>query len=948
MTLAFWGVLGGICWLSIAFAQVPPSLWLAQYYADIGAGIPRDTVADAAYIEEFFSEETQNTISSVTQSLTPSEGRDTRFTQLMSDAAALGARATDIIEKAQSGEADVTEIEDYAADLEGVLDQLSDVRDEWTDEQLDTRFGEGTAAGLDRLKLYLETPALQNSRTGDYALLDFGTAAVAAAFDALQSDPSKLTADQAAALRTPGVLQLVDHFHELGMITDEERAFYLAVPTVEFRSGKPAIQSMGELDALLQEDEVDLNAVASLLEQSGEAIRTMLFTYQRNLPAGDPKRDELEGQLINLRFLRHLTTRGADGELLAEKIEVIGSLIETIEKGQDTDGSAAARLVEIHETDGDAINRMLTAIIATLPDGHPAKQGYVDILGRMNDLAPFVERGTDGLAAVQKPSQLDATQGRLTEIFETVQDFAENNGFSPNERDQLAGFLSKRLGVSRDTLEDLLDEVAQTGNNNLPPGALADLLTELLSSPGLYANIDVIAGRSAVDPDLFSQDDDPSTDFTDITTGGAVTAASELVEVYFIPAGGLEGGLTVYVNRSTGRVGAVGTVDGGPSLPSSYVGSFAGTLDPSSGTISGLFIGHSEALEDDDLDYRQDNGMGTQGRIITTLSFPATLFDGKTGDITTNAISIDPGSIPLSVTSVEETSDAGPAILLRQIPASDLQDTERDFVGYAAGLLISRDDGSLIDNGRTTGAGRDRMVSVNALANTASLDLGSIFSLAGPFEIGNLSDSNIAVFGPQDFFVSEIETPLTDPKFRTAQAGLVPGFSYVGWGRFRADQDRIDAGPPASRDQAIANISFVFGDSALSKAELPTSATANYQGPLAGSGYDASIGPEGHFDITGSVDLDVNFGADTVDGTFSIGAVGNPMPPEIINVDNGVITGDGALDFDLTGTGGFTGINGGGEGRFFGTPGVAEEVGGSFNASDADVTVQGVFAGQKQ
>ena len=145
--------------------------------------------------------------------------------------------------------------------------------------------------------------------------------------------PPSLPQTRPAALRTPGVLQLVDHFHELGMITDEERAFYLAVPTVEFRSGKPAIQSMGELDALLQEDEVDLNAVASLLEQSGEAIRTMLFTYQRNLPAGDPKRDELEGQLVNLRFLRQLTTRGGDGELLAEKIEEIGSLIETIEKG---------------------------------------------------------------------------------------------------------------------------------------------------------------------------------------------------------------------------------------------------------------------------------------------------------------------------------------------------------------------------------------------------------------------------------------------------------------------------------------------------------------------------------------------------------------------------------------------------------------------------------------
>ena len=148
----FWGVLGGMCWLSIAFAQVPTSLWLAQYYSDIGAGIPRDAEADAAYIEEFFSEETQNTISSVTRSLTPAEGRDSRFIQFMADAAALGTRATDIIEKAQSGEADISEIDDYAADLEGVLDQLSDVRDEWTDEQLDTRFGEGTAAGLDRFE----------------------------------------------------------------------------------------------------------------------------------------------------------------------------------------------------------------------------------------------------------------------------------------------------------------------------------------------------------------------------------------------------------------------------------------------------------------------------------------------------------------------------------------------------------------------------------------------------------------------------------------------------------------------------------------------------------------------------------------------------------------------------------------------------------------------------
>ena len=663
---------------------------------------------------------------------------------------------------------------------------------------------------------------------------------------------------------------------------------------------------------------------------------------------GDPGYEEAQANRIKFALVMRLTRRAGDGELVVTKLMKYRSLLEAIQSGDDGDGTLTEQLISLYESYDTDMRSLLEDIVAILPEGTPAQEAYETVLNQFENMGPLLTRGSDGTAPIQDPQRIGALNERLEDFSDLAQRIMGEEGLTPENQANLTRLLSERFGVSEKTVDELLQEAAQANGGALPPGALADLIDELINSPGLYANIDVIAGRSAVDPDLFSQSDDPSTDYTDITTGGAVASASEMIEVYFIPSGGIEGGLTVYVNRSTGRVGAIGTVDGGPNLPSSYVGSFAGTLNQSSGTISGLFIGHSEALEDDDLDYRQDNGMGTQGRIITTLSFPASLFDGQTGDVTSDAIFIDPGSVPLSVTSVEDTSDAGPAILLRQIPASDLQDTERDFVGYAAGLLISRDDGSLIDNGRTTGAGRDMMVSINALANTASLDLGSIFSLAGPFEIGNLSDSNTAVFGPQDFFISEIETPLTDPKFRTAQAGLVPGFSYVGWGRFRADQDRIDPGPPAARDQAIANISFVFGDSALSKAELPTSATANYQGPLAGSGYDASVGTDGHFDITGSVDLDVDFGADTVDGTFSIGAVGNPMPPETIDVDNGVITGDGALDFDLTGTGGFTGINGSGEGRFFGTPGVAEEVGGSFTASDADVTVQGAFAGQKQ
>lgn len=925
-----------------------PTEWLAQYYQDIADGTGRNDQDDADYIAANFPQSTQAQIQGIVATMQQTTV-DPRLPRLITAVTALlpmAEEATQLMNAAADGTLDPSDLDAYAReDTAAALDEFQAAVSQLTDEELTTLLGD-EAENIRTLTTLITAPLLKNE-DDTYALMDVANPFFIEATELLQTDPSALTSVHMDALNAQGVRKILRVMNQLGAISDTDLVQFSAA-SVRASDGQSIIPVMAQLDEEMSKDPPDFEAVAAIMEKDGRGIRNVVTTLANGLQPGDPGYEEAQANRIKLALINRLTRRADDGELVVTKLTKYRSLLDAIQRGDDEDGTLTEQLISLYKTHGGDMRDLLEAIVEILPEGVPGREDYVNALNLFDNMGPLLTRGADGTAPIQDPQRVGAINERLQDFSDLVQQTVGDEGLTPENQANLTRFLSDRFGVSENTVRSLLKKAAQANGGDLPPGALADLIDELINSSGLFANIDVIAGRSAIDPDLFSQDDDPSTDFTDITTGGAVSAASELVEVYFIPSGGIEGGITVFINRSTGRVGAVGTIDGGPSLPSSYVGSFAGTLNQSSGMITGLFVSHSEALEDDDLDYRQDDGMGTQGRIITTLSFPVAWFDGQTGDVTTNAIFIDPGSIPLSITNIEDTGDAGPAILLRQVPAADLVDMEREFVGYAAGLLIDRDSGGLIDSGRTTDDGRDMMVQTNVGQNTASLDIGSIFSLAGPFDIGNLTDSNIAVFSPHDFFVSEIEAPLTDPIFKSAQAGLVPGFSYVGWGRFRADLDNVDPGPPASRDQAIANISFVFGDSALSKAELPTNATANYQGPLAGSGYDASIGPEGHFDITGSVDLDVNFGADTVDGTFSIGAVGNPSPPETLNVDNGVITGDGALDFDLTGTGGFTGIDGTGEGRFFGTPGVAEEVGGSFNAGDADVTVQGVFAGQKQ
>ncbi len=931
--------------VGIAAAQTPTQ-WLSQYYEDAALGTTRDEAADDAYIAANFNPQEQANIEARVISLAGVEGRETRLDGLLNQLTALGAQAVQLFQDLQDGTLDAEVLDNYEEAAAPVLSLLAAVRADWTEDEWEDMTGaDGDLSEFNQLEALIRTPTIKVD--GEYALFDWGELIDSGVLELVGNDPGALTAEHISILGAPGVAAIISGLHAAGLVSDEHFAGYNAAVVTD-RDGNPILPVMNQLEQEMEKEPKDLEAIATLIEEHGQDFRRVLATYMDSLPEGHPGRAEAMANLMQLELMTVMTQRGDDGELVLVKLNEFRELLQAVQSGKDENGELTERLIALYESDGGEIRAFLQQMIDALPEGTPEREQFVEALGTFDYISPFLERGADGRAPAQNPDQVSALNERFEDIDEIISDAIGSDGLTKQERLMLAEFLGERLGVDPETVQTMLNEVMARGGENVTPGLLADLVAELLNSPGLYANIDVIAGRSAIDPDLFTQQDDPSTDFTDITTGAAVTAASELVEVYFIPAGGIEGGLTVFINRSTGRVGAVGTVEGGPNLPSSYVGSFAGTLNQSSGEITGLFVGHSEALEDDDLDYRQSDGMGTDGRIITTLSIPASLFDGQIGDVTTTAILIDPTSIPLNQLEIEDTGDAGPAILLRQVPASQLEDMDRDFVGYAAGLLIDRDSGGLIDSGRTTDAGRDMMVRVNTDRNTASLDVGSIFAMAGPFEIGTIADRNVAVFGPQDFFISEIETPLTDPKFRSAQAGLVPGFSYVGWGRFRADLDNIDPGPPASRDQAIANISFVFGDSALSKAQLPTSATANYQGPIAGSGYDSSIGTDGHFDITGTVDLDVDFGGDTVDGTFAIGAVGNPMPPEILDVDNGVITPDGAIDFDLNGTGGFSGITGSGEGRFFGTPGVAEEVGGAFNAGDADVTVQGVFAGQKQ